>query len=323
MTELHTYMIRLLLFLGLAILSSPLKADIVYPARIQITETSPGIYEVVFILPVINGKILKAEPVFPAFCESLTEPVIQIDPFQKRSSWTIRCEGASLQGQRIGIDGLLGSPIDIILDISTLEGRTYQTTLNPNETYYLIPPPPGWSEYFRFGTLAGARGTLLQWGLALMILALFLLKPTLQFRYLLLILTIGVSLGYYLSMYELLMVPSWAGVMVTAIISVMFLLPVAFGFDRDRSASFHIPLLIVAGMIIGGGRHLGVSPAGYTSGEMLILLGFTITGIAIGVIILVLLVRQLLTVLILHSMNNIYSLHDSWQALRWELFSGR
>ena len=100
-------------------------ADIVYPARLQLTETAPGVFEVSYILPVIQGKILKAQAVFPGFCESLTDPVTEVDAYQKKMYWQIGCGANALTGQQIGIEGLLGSQIDIILEITTLDVQKY------------------------------------------------------------------------------------------------------------------------------------------------------------------------------------------------------
>ena len=194
----------MLLFLLLSCF--PARADIVYPARLQLTETTPGVFEVVFILPVIQGKILRAQPVFPGFCSAVNEPSIEVDAFQKKTFWRIQCENTTLQGQQIGIEGLLGSPIDIILEVSTLQGRTYKAALSPNEAYYLIPPSPGPSEFLQMGTLKGARNIFLQCGMAFMLLAGFLGSHQIRFSSMLPVLIAGACVGAFLTSQELLLV---------------------------------------------------------------------------------------------------------------------
>ena len=63
MTKGFIYWFRQGLLILLLLMGPNLQADIVYPARLQLTETAPGVYEVLFVLPVIQGKILRARSV--------------------------------------------------------------------------------------------------------------------------------------------------------------------------------------------------------------------------------------------------------------------
>ena len=58
--------ILLLMYFLLLPLSAP--ADIVYPARLEMKEREPRLFDVTFNLPIISGKRLKAKPVFPTVC---------------------------------------------------------------------------------------------------------------------------------------------------------------------------------------------------------------------------------------------------------------
>ena len=195
----------LLLFMG-----PSLQADIVYPARLQLTETAPGVYEVFFVLPVIQGKILRAQAVFPEFCTSNSEPVTEVDSYQKKMRWQIACGENTLAGQQIGIDGLLGSQVDIILEINTLDGRIFESTLSPAQAYYTIPEAPEFRDYIQIGTFPAGRFVLLQWGLVLLVLLYFLIWRNPDFRLLLITLSGGLALGFFLDHKEWLLVPSWA-----------------------------------------------------------------------------------------------------------------
>ena len=48
-------------------------ADIVNPARLELNETVPGVFDVVFTLPVVNGRRVKATPVLPDVSADVTE----------------------------------------------------------------------------------------------------------------------------------------------------------------------------------------------------------------------------------------------------------
>ena len=297
MSKLLRFSLKRGLILCVFLLGFPARADIVFPARLQLTETSPGTFEVVFTLPVINGKILKAQPVLPEFCTPVSQPTVQVDAYQKITRWEIRCENTSLHGQQIGIEGLLGSPIEIILEINTLEGRTYKTTLSPNESYYQIPPPPGFTEFFKAGTLAGARNLLLQWGLALMFLSFLLGIDSAFFGRMLLFTLLGIFLGYFLSGLELLLIPSWAGAISALIISLALLWPGILKVKADRTGWSALALIGLGGLLTGGGLAPGEVLSGFTPGEIATLRAFSFMGISLGVVLLGLLVRQLLLVL--------------------------
>ena len=59
-------MIRLLLALLLAIVAGPARADEFKPAYLQLTETAPGRYDVLWKVPALDEQTtLKLKPVFP------------------------------------------------------------------------------------------------------------------------------------------------------------------------------------------------------------------------------------------------------------------
>ena len=292
------------ILLCLLLSSFPARADIVYPARLQLTETAPGVFEVVFILPVIQGKVLRAQPVFPEFCTPVTEPAIEADAFQKKTFWRIQCENTVLNGQQIGIEGLLGSPIDIILEVKTLQGRTYKATLSPNEAYYLIPPPPGPSEFLQAGTLKGARNSFLQWGMALMLLAGLLMSRPIRFISMLLVLIFGACLGAFLTSQELLLIPSWTSVVAALLVSLALLLPAVMKRGTPPSRGASLSLMGIGAVLTGAGLPAEDIINGYTPGEIATLNAFTLLGISLGILLMALLVRQVLQVL----------------SLRWEAY---
>ena len=156
----------------------PAKADIVYPARLEWVEISPGLFEVRLTLPVIQGKVLKARPALPDICSPLAEPQWSGDANTAIAKWEAQCTPENLPGQTIGIDGLLGSTVDIYLQITTLSGRTYSTTLTPAHAYYQIPLPPTIWQLFSQGVLDGLRFLLKRPELYLFVWLLLLVSPS-------------------------------------------------------------------------------------------------------------------------------------------------
>ncbi|MGB2957678.1 MAG: hypothetical protein WBD30_02210, partial [Bacteroidota bacterium] len=54
--------------LVLLLLSSLTHADTVFPARLQMKEVEPGLFEIQFTLPIVNDRRVRAEPVLPQVC---------------------------------------------------------------------------------------------------------------------------------------------------------------------------------------------------------------------------------------------------------------
>jgi hypothetical protein len=251
---------------------------------------------VYFVLPVIQGRIVKARAVFPQTCQPLGEPVTEVDAYQKKMRWQIGCGQDPLPGQEIGIEGLLGSQIDIVLEVTTLDGRTYKSTLSPARPFYSIPQPPGLKEYLALGALGGSRFTLLSWELFLMVLVYFLTRETDRLGAPVLMLAAGMGLGYFLSWNEWLLVPAWAGptlaLLVTAALACLGIFSGKRGLDNTGPV-----LMGLTAVLIGAGFRKGEILSGYTQGDERILVGFAFLGFLAGAVLLTAISRQVWRVL--------------------------
>lgn len=184
---------------------TPGRADIVYPARLEIVQTSDSTFEVFFVLPVIQGRILRAQPVLPAGSIVLGEPIISIDNFSKSTRWVIK--SPELIGAQVGIDGLGGSQVDILLRIEWLNGRIIQTTLSPVRPFYIVPPPPSPAKIFSQGFTASIREGLSH-GYLLLFLVLVSIQFTLkEYKKTLICIVLGASIGLALAANDMLLLP--------------------------------------------------------------------------------------------------------------------
>ncbi len=284
-------------FLLLMLTGFTASADIVYPARLQLVETESGVFEVLYVLPVIQGKIVKAQAIFPGFCAPVTEPEISVDAYQKKTRWKIQCGGNSLAGQQIGIEGLLGSQIDIILEVTTLDGRIYKSTLSPARAFYTIPEAPGLKSFLKIGTLSAGRYTLITWGLFLMVLAYFLSREGGRSAVPLLALSTGLSLGYFLSWNEWLLAPAWAGTVISLLVTAALASEYVTKNQPPSGKILHPVLLSLGAVVAGAGFGNEKLLSGYTQGEEIILLCFAFLGFLGGAWLLVRIASQLFRVL--------------------------
>jgi hydrogenase/urease accessory protein HupE len=156
-------------FLQLA-LAAGIAADLTNPSTLTITETSSSRFTVELTLPVVSGRVVKARPVLPDICVVDGEPEVRGDALTAIRTWTMTCDPAGLVGAPVGILGLLGTALDVLLTIETLDGRQHVQQLRATQAYFVIPPPPTLAELALGAGRGGAERLLRRPEIALLIL---------------------------------------------------------------------------------------------------------------------------------------------------------
>jgi urease accessory protein len=144
--------------------------DLANPSTLKLTETSPSRFTVELTLPVIQGRVVKARPVLPDICVVEGEPEVQGDNWKVVRTWTMTCDPDDLVGTAIGVQGLLGTSLDVQLTLETLDGRKHVGQLRPTQAYYLVPPPPTMGSLALAVGAAAARQVLRHPELAILLL---------------------------------------------------------------------------------------------------------------------------------------------------------
>ena len=88
------YFLSIIFFVTLIVLFSyfsPVQADIIFPARIELKEKTAGEFDVLFTLPIINNKKLKAELQLPTVCREVTERKISTSYTSYIETWKVAC----------------------------------------------------------------------------------------------------------------------------------------------------------------------------------------------------------------------------------------
>ena len=149
-------------------------ADLTNPSTLTIKETSPSRFTVELTLPVINGRVVKAKPVIPDVCVVDGEPEVRGDSLKAIRTWTMSCDPAQLVGAPVGIQGLLGTALDLQLTVETLDGRRHVQQLRATRAYFVIPPPPTLAGLALDAGRQGCERLLRRPEMALLILVLLL-----------------------------------------------------------------------------------------------------------------------------------------------------
>ena len=116
----------------------------VRPAYLELKETSPGIFDVLFKTPMRGDSRLSLAARLPAKVE-LTMPVVsQMTDDAMVQTWQIRAV-APLAGQDVAIEGLESTMTDALIRIEFTDGHTWVQRLTPGEPRATIPASQtGW-----------------------------------------------------------------------------------------------------------------------------------------------------------------------------------
>ena len=126
----------------LSALSPALQAHETRPAYLQIDETQPDNYAIVWRTPVSAGMRLPILLQLPKAAKNLATPTTQelTDSLVERRS--IRVEGG-LGGQRIEFVGLQATITDVLVRVHLLDGRSWSTIVRPSQAWIEITPTQG------------------------------------------------------------------------------------------------------------------------------------------------------------------------------------
>lgn len=126
---------RLVVALWLALTAAfgalaPAQAHEVRPALIQIRETGPRGYDVVWKRPVVGDMALRLVPHLSGGALEKPPTVEQAAPGYVTRVWRVR-DGPPLEAQVLEIEGLSQSVTDVIVRITSQDGRTFDHVLKP------------------------------------------------------------------------------------------------------------------------------------------------------------------------------------------------
>ena len=165
-----------LIFVLLATFAPGAFAHEVRPAYLELRQTAPESYDVLWKVPGQGDNLrfgLYVE--LPASCTNVTEPRSSMlnNAYSERS--TVKCPGG-LNGGRIHIAGLSATATDVLVRLERLDGTTQVTRLMPSSPSFVVETTPSrWrlaATYLRLGTdhiLTGIDHLLFVLGLLLIV----------------------------------------------------------------------------------------------------------------------------------------------------------
>jgi len=108
------------------------------PAYLEITETSPGRYDVLWRTPLVSGRPLPVRLEFPEFCTNVTEPRAQLLSNAAVERRVVDATAGELEGQRIRFVGLKATRTDVLVRATLYDGTQWTV---------IARPPQPWVEF--------------------------------------------------------------------------------------------------------------------------------------------------------------------------------
>ncbi len=156
--------------LGLVLASAPPMSHEIRPALLQLTETAPERFTVLWKQPVVQDRRLPIDPVLPDHCRPLAEPRPEVVGGALVQRWEVAC---ALREGSVNIKGLARTLTDVLVEVRRLDGNETRVLLNSSApSFDLQDPSPRVAAYLILGVehlLLGIDHVLFVLGLVLFI----------------------------------------------------------------------------------------------------------------------------------------------------------
>ena len=118
---------------------TPATAHEIRPALLEITERSPGRFDVLWKVPMRGDMVLRIKPVLPSSLTPIAPPSARIVPGARIERFSYKGDAASLVGEEISISGLSALQIDVLVRIELADGQAHSAILRPSSSSFVIP----------------------------------------------------------------------------------------------------------------------------------------------------------------------------------------
>lgn len=161
-------------FFLLSVAQSPVAAHELRPGFLEIVETAPDVFDVLWKVPARGQARLALDTRLPSNCTETTPKTVSDTGLAATSHWTVACEGG-LAGRTVAIDGLSATYTDVLLRIEDLDGVYQSARVTPDSPSYVVVEAPTAWDTARTYFLLGVEHILLGVDHLLFVLALLLL----------------------------------------------------------------------------------------------------------------------------------------------------
>jgi hypothetical protein len=268
------------------------------PAYLEINETTPGRYAVLWRTPLLSGIRLPVVLKFPDNVRNVTEPALRELPDSLIERRLVEASGSGLAGKRIEFVGLQATITDVLVRVQLHDGVYSTTLVHPSQSWVEIAASHGPLKVALTYLRHGMEHILLGYGHLLFVFALILLVGN---RRVLLVtitaFTLAHSITLALATLEVVHVPG-PPVEATIALSILLLAGEIVRLQRgEASLTAQRPWVVAFsfGLLHGFGFASALTDVGLPQGDVpLALFAFNV-GVEIGQLIFIAVVLSILT----------------------------
>ena len=165
---------RLLAIVLLLIYALPGMTHEVRPGYLEVTETAPERYQVLWKVPMKGDAVLRMSPLFPETCQEQTPPSSRAVAAAMVKQWTIVCAGG-LKDVEVTIEGLQHTLTDVLVRVTHSGGSTQTVRLAPDNIVFTVSGEPSTLEVITTYMSLGIEHILLGVDHLLFVFALLLI----------------------------------------------------------------------------------------------------------------------------------------------------
>lgn len=188
--------------------STPVAADELSPAYLQLTEITPGKLDVYWKVPALDEyQRLALDIRFDEQTRAVTSPRDRFLSASSVRTWQV-IRSAGLAGMEFSVEGLARTSTEVLVRIEYQDGTSITHRLTPDAPTYTLPEKPGWSQTIQTYLVLGIEHILFGVDHLLFVFALLMLVR--DFRRLIITITaftVAHSITLILASLELVRVP--------------------------------------------------------------------------------------------------------------------
>ncbi|MCM2311982.1 MAG: HupE/UreJ family protein [Steroidobacteraceae bacterium] len=298
-----------------ALVAGSAHAHEVRPGYLQIRETAPGSFDVLWKVPARGEYRLGMYVRLPASCSGAPAHGTFIDAAFVEQ-WSVQCRGG-LVGREIAIDGLSATRTDVLARVERLDGTTQTARLTPQLTSFAVTAAPTSLEVARTYFGLGVEHILLGIDHLLFVLGLlFLVSDWRRLVATVTAFTVAHSITLAAATLGLVHVPQ-APVEATIALSVMFVAAeVVHGAQGRAGLAARAPWIVafVFGLLHGFGFAGALSEIGLPEQDIPLALLFFNVGVEVGQLLFIAAVVMSLSLISRFASRNRESSRGPWRA---------
>lgn len=109
------------------------------PSLLELREAPDGSMAVRWKTPLQRPRGVDIDPVLPAHCEAITDPVAETEATGINLRWQVRCAEPGLVGSELSVTGLAESSTNALVSVHLADGRNFRSVLHAGAPVFVVP----------------------------------------------------------------------------------------------------------------------------------------------------------------------------------------